>query len=471
MADLTPTTRQLSPPTARHLSWRRGLSAKLVLITVLFLLLGELLVFLPSVARQRVVLINERLVAGHVAALSQAAIRPIDAETERLLLRTAEILAVSIDTDDQTLALGSMPEIAETFFIDPASPWELLRDALLLYWPREPRRIKIICASPMDPAVMVTLVIEERPLRDAVLAFGLRIVALSLVLSLFVAVPVFVVLRWLIVRPLVRIADSVQAFRARPEDPVIEADMRPRGDEIGVVQHALRQTQRAIRTALVQQRHLATIGSNVSRLHHDLRNILATALLISERLERSSEPHVREAAGDLMDTIERATQLCSSTLDYTRLDGPALRRAPHNLHAIAAEVLYRARLGHEGRIRGDNRIDPALEVEVDREQLFRLLFNLAHNAVRAMTEHGGGTLTLRAEATQGRIAVSVEDDGPGIPAHMRERLFEPFTSGEERTGRGLGLAIARDIARAHDGELLFDRNREKGARFVVVLPR
>jgi signal transduction histidine kinase len=115
-----------------------------------------------------------------------------------------------------------------------------------------------------------------------------------------------------------------------------------------------------------------------------------------------------------------------------------------------------------------------MAVIADREKLRQIVLNLLSNAIRHTPP--GGTVTLSAESRGSRIAIMVEDTGPGVPADKREVIFEPFVQldrslTQTREGLGLGLAISRDLARGMSGDLTVEDRIGGGARFVVLLPR
>jgi signal transduction histidine kinase len=117
---------------------------------------------------------------------------------------------------------------------------------------------------------------------------------------------------------------------------------------------------------------------------------------------------------------------------------------------------------------------PQLAVVADREKLRQVLLNLLSNAIRHTP--AGGTVTLSADDRAKRVAIMVDDTGPGIPPERREHVFEPFVQldrslTQSREGLGLGLAISRDLARGMAGDLFASERPGGGARFVVLLPK
>ena len=240
-----------------------------------------------------------------------------------------------------------------------------------------------------------------------------------------------------------------------------------RADEIGLAECELAAMQRDLYGFLRQKERLAAVGAAVSRIQHDLRNILANAQLASDRLAACEDPEVKKLAPRLVTTIDRAIQLATTTLQYGRtLDLPPV---PVRF-ALAALVEEAAGAAMDGRcaIRFDNCVERALTVSADRDQLFRIVLNLVRNAVQSLAE--GGAVTVSAHVENGRIAIDVADTGPGIAEAVRDKLFQPFVSAGRSGGSGLGLAIARDLARGHGGDVVLVCTGPAGTVFRIVLP-
>jgi signal transduction histidine kinase len=114
-----------------------------------------------------------------------------------------------------------------------------------------------------------------------------------------------------------------------------------------------------------------------------------------------------------------------------------------------------------------NRLPAGLEVEADRDQLYRVFSNLLRNAVEA----GATRVEVAAETVTGRLALSLVDDGPGLPPRARDNIFQPFAGTVKQGGTGLGLAIARDLVRAHGGDITLLGTDANGTAFRIELPR
>ena len=461
----------------------RSLSAKLLVLTVLFVMLAEVLIYTPSIARFRLTYLEEKLAAAHLAALSVEAspsmMVAMGLQNKLLAYVGAHVVdLVQPDSRVYMLSRSMPPKVDAVFDLRDASAAGLIRDAFGALAQRGNRVIRVIGLSPKDPAIRVEMVMDERPMVDAMIDFSGRILALSVVISLITAGLVFLALNGLLVRPMRRLTASMVAFRRDPDgSPPIEPS--PRTDEIGVAERELADMQDTVRTALRQRERLAALGTAVTKINHDLRGILSTAALLSERLSESTDPEVRRVTPRLMASIDRAVELCGQTLAYSRDGVLPLTLAPVNLGALVdeagAEVLaaMRNQGGAQGGVQGerpdlrwDNRVPDGLTLPVDAVQMARALANLGRNAAQA----GADAVTVTAERRDGALALLVADNGPGLPPRAREHLFQPFAGSARAGGIGLGLAIAREVLRAHGGDLRLVQSTAAGTTFALELP-
>jgi signal transduction histidine kinase len=451
---------------------RTSLPAKLLVLTVFFVMLAEVLIFAPSVARYRLSWFEERLAAGHLAALAIEAApdQMVTRELETKLLDHVGAYVVDLILQGERIYMLSQdrpPDAHEQFDLRGAGAARLIADTFAVLARAEDRVIRVTGTSPKDERAVVELVLNEAPLRRELLDFARRILGLSVMISLFTAGLVFLSLNALMVRPILRITESMIAFRRDPENAAVVLPSTRRADEIGQAQRELIDMQGVLRTALRQRERLAALGTAVTKINHDLRNILSTAALVSERLAVSEDPEVRRVTPRLMQAIDRAVELCSQTLAYSRDGGLPLRRSAVDLAGLAEEVgaeLAASRCG-EGVV-WNVQVPAGLSVQVDRDQFVRVLLNLGRNAIEA----GARTVTVTAQAWAGRVSVTVADDGPGLPPRARENLFQPFAGSARAGGTGLGLAIAREVMRAHGGDIRLVDSTAAGTAFVLDLP-
>jgi signal transduction histidine kinase len=459
--------------------WSR-LSARLLVLTALFVMLAEVLIYVPSIAQFRRNWLEDRIDAAQIAALALEATsdRMVSAGLARELLRSAGVEAVVLKrSESRLLILGDdMPiDIAARYDLRRAMPWTLIRDAFAtLLVLDEHRLIEVTGTARKQAGEYVQIMLYPADLKAAMIAYSGNILLLSLVISFLTAGLVYVTLSRLMVAPVRRITDSVIAFRAAPEAAASTLSPSRRSDEIGIVERELAEMQNELRAALAQKTRLANLGAAVSKINHDLRNILASAQLLSDRLGAMEDPAVRSLAPRLMNTIDRAIKLCNATLEYGRAPDVTLHLQPLMLRGVVAEAAAAIGLGaDDGVIRLHNEVPDDLRVRGDSEQLFRVFLNLLRNAksaMESMPDGGPRQVTVRAARDGDGVTVDVVDQGPGLSGKAREHLFEPFRGSASVGGTGLGLAIAADIMAAHGGDICLLDSGPGGATFRLRLP-
>ncbi len=451
-----------------------SLSARLLVLTMAFVMLLEVLVFVPSVSRFRIDYLEDKLSSAHLAILALDATPDgmVSEALEARLLTLVGAHAISARREGARIFLREhMPSAVEGTVdlsramprVSPVSAFAALK-ALVV---GSDRVIRVIGPSPKDPNVEIEVVIDEGPLCEAIVAFAERIFWLSLLISIVTGGLVFLVLRWQFVRPMRRLIKNMLWFRENPEDARRVVRPSARGDELGIAERQLADMQTAVRGALTQRRRLAALGTAVAKINHDLRGILSSALLMSDRLESSDDPEVRRVTPVLISSIERAVGLCSQTLGYAGQDQPPLSVTRFGLRDLVEEVAASqtgAKDDTAGEIIFD--IDQGIEVDGDRDQLFRAIGNLTRNAVEA----GAERIEVSAARQEGGLIIDIVDDGPGLPPRAVEKLFRPFEGSARAGGTGLGLAIARELARAHGGDLILVKTESSGTRFRLSLP-
>lgn len=449
-----------------------SLSARLLVLTALFVMLAEVLIFVPSAALYRVTYLERKVASAHLASLSLLAApdNMVTAELrEELLARVGARIVVLHGPNMRRLMLSEEmpPAVDAAFDLREQGPLTLIADAFETFMAGDDRVIRILSAVPDSPQAEIELVLDEAPLRAALLEYSTNIFWLSLVISLITAVLVYLSLDWLMVRPIRRLSETMIQFRRRPEDATTTIRASGRRDEIGVAEREFEVMQRRLRNALNQKAHLAALGAAVAKVNHDLRNILATVQLASDRLAASDDPGVRRLAPRMINAIDRAIALCEKTLKYGRADEEAPDMQRFELAPLVDEVGASLDGGLDDGIVWDNQVPPEITITADRDQLYRVLLNLGRNAVEA--SGSGGQVLITARDSGDEVEIDVADNGPGIPQQVREQLFEPFSGSGSSRGTGLGLAIAREIARSHGGDTELVRSDREGTVFRVRL--
>jgi signal transduction histidine kinase len=448
----------------------KSLSARLLILTVFFVMVGEVLIFVPSVARFRMTYFENRLAAGYLATLALEASpagRLDQSLTDKILSRVGAQGVELYRADGTVLRLDRADPPQPDLTIDLTHPNILLaiRGSFRTLLSEGSRILRVLGPAGTNGAETVEVLLDEAPLRSELWDFGIRILELSLVLSLISATLVYLSLQWFLVRPMRRITASMIEFRDDPEDTSRVIAASGRRDEIGVAERELAMLQKTVRQALEQRARLAALGTAVTKINHDLRNILATARLVTDGLAASAAPEVRRVAPRLLDAIDRAVALCTRTLDFSREDTPPLARSRFALAPLIDEIGPGLAVS-EHKLAIEDAIPPDLIVEADRDQLYRVFLNLARNAVEA----GAHRLRFAAVRDAATVAIELADDGPGLPPKARENLFRPFFGSARPGGSGLGLAIARELVRAHGGELSLASSTGAGTVFRLTLP-
>ena len=459
----------------RSLPLLGSLSARLLILTAIFVMLAEVLIFVPSIARFRWTYFEDHIAAGHLAALALEATpdQMIAPELERELLRHVGAHGVVLQramskalmlSNDMPPAVDVMIDLGRGSFVDK------IVDAFVTLAQQDNRILRVRARSPQNPKIIVEVILDETPLRHAMYDFSGRILGLSIVISLFAAALVYITLHQLMVRPMRRLTESMIAFREQPEDPTRVIVPSQRGDELGLAEREFAVLQRRLRAALGHRARLATLGEAVAKINHDLRGILSTAQLVSDRLSSSNDPEVRRATPLLMKSIDRAVTLCSRILDFSRprpeiaAETFALGELATDLAAALSPVLPAgAEITHS--------VLADVTIYADREQLFRVFSNLVRNAVEAGATRVAIGGRLESSATSKRAIIEIADNGPGLPEPVRQHLFQPFAGTARHGGAGLGLAIARDLTQAHGGVLTLVSTGAEGTAFRLSLPQ
>lgn len=455
-----------------------SLTGRFLVLTIIFVMLAEVLIFVPSIARFRLEYLQERLELSQIASLSLLAtpddMVATDLETE--LLTNAEVRSIVLRRDnfrELILADHTPIELVETYDLRGASAFTLIVDAMQTLVRAEDRVIRIIGMPVKGGGVMIEATLDEAPLRAAMISYGLNILWLSLVISLITAFLLFLAVRRFIVKPIKRVVDHMVEYRADPEDPQRVIKPTSRVSELMAAEVALSDLQAQLTQSLKQKDRLAALGGAVSRISHDLRNMLTTAQLLADRFDRSEDPTVKRTAPKLLGSLDRAINLCERTLTFGKAEEPAPNICRHLIAPIVRDVMESERLRDDG---GDVSLSCTvaedLEVEADAEQLFRILSNLVRNARQAILASGeAGSVTVTARDLGASTEIIVQDTGPGLPPKAQEHIFQPFKGGVRRGGTGLGLVIAAELARGHRGALELVETSPAGTRFRIVLPQ
>lgn len=464
----------------RWLPARLGLSGRLILLTMSFVMVAQVLVFLPSVAHFRRAWVEDRIMGARMIALALSAV-PTGArspELEGKLLagvKGAQAIGVRGPGTPWLLATAGdePPSVQREIDLRDSPWWRPLRGLVRNLFGDISPATRVI--GPGVPGIKgvewVELVLDEAPLWQASVGYTRNFIVVSLVISLVTGLLLYLALHLIVVRPVRRLSDNVAGFAASPEDLARVIAPSGRTDEIGRAEEAVARMQLSLAGELRQKRHLADLGLAVSKINHELRNMLTTAQLLGDRLGEVEDPMTRRIAPRLIRTLDRAIAYCSTTLAYGRASEPTPERRRLLLAPLIDEQIDVRELADGIVVTVVTDIPDDLLIDVDPDGLTRVLMNLMRNAVEALSRAKTPDAEIRVTASRanGSVQIRVADNGPGVPDRARSLLFSAFQASEHSGGTGLGLPVAAEIVRLHGGSIVLERTNG-GASFVVTIP-
>ena len=472
--DAQPTSERPRPKAPRRL----GLSGKLLLLTIPLVMIAGILIYVPAIANFWMNRLNDRLAAANTAALvlDAAPLGMVPDSLSRQILTSIGARAVAIKMGQQRRLLASAdlpPAIDHDIDIRNMTVWSAITGSFEMMLESGNQAIRVIGPAP-GGAQFIETVIDELPLRQAMYRFSRNLLLISLGIAVLTAALVYLALHFLFVRPMRRLTANLAGFHEDPENSARIIVPSQRGDEIGVAERELSDMQRDLVSMLHQKSRLAALGLAVSKINHDLRNLLASSQLLSDQLASVPDPRVQRFAPKLMRSLERAIAFCQSTLSYGRAQEAAPDRRMIPIEPVVSEVRETAGLASDASIGWVSAIERGLTVDADPDQLFRVLLNLVRNAAQALEgrpRSDAASMQIRITGRrEGAVAIlEVSDTGPGVPDKAREHLFEAFQSSSRPGGSGLGLAIAAELVRAHGGDIHLVEGTI-GATFRIVIP-
>jgi signal transduction histidine kinase len=470
----------------RRWFWPAGLSARLLMLTALFVIAGEALILIPSLAGFVQSRLEERVRAAELASLAVEA-APDQIVTDTLanqLLTGAGVVSVAVQSDGirrlllQGPPMRRAPELVDLRRAGVAS-W--LAEPFAIGFGRDDQLVRVVAKPRFRDGDFVEIITPRAPLRHELGAYMLGLAGVTAFVAVVAGLLIYLSLDALLVKPMRRITLGMERFRADPDDPRAKIAASSRRDEIGRAEAELNRMQADLRAALASRARLAALGQAVAKINHDLRNMLTSAQIASERLAMSGDPSVAKVLPRLERALDRAVALASDVLDYGKSEERAPVQAPTPLCAAAEASAEDAGLVDaasesvaDGAVQVQLRIDPALEVMADPEHLHRILVNLLRNARQAIQNapepRPPGLIQLTAEREGEAVILRAADNGPGLPGKAVSALFQPFAGSTSAGGTGLGLAISLELAKANGGELTLASSGAEGAVFELRLP-
>lgn len=465
-----------------------SLSGQLAIMTAVFVTLVEIMILIPSLANDQEEWLINSVRKAEIAsqAVDTADAMAVSAETSEQLRKSAGVLYLAVRINGQTLRLFDSNVTVPEEVMDLRRQRNPVEDIAYLWAPwqtllsDEDRLIHVQTQPRLRPGDQIEIVVRGEPLKKNLQTSLLNMLRMSFFIALAAGILIFAALSFVIVRPIRKLTDAIQRFKTNPEDVAATPELSGRADEIGDIEHELVAMQEEVRNSLRSRARLAALGQAVSKINHDLRNMLTSAQMASDRLSAASaDPTVAKALPRLERALDRALSLATNVLTYGKSDerAPAIQIVKlKDLAEAAAEDAGLCLPGQavEGGVRFALKAPKGFHLEADPEQLHRVLVNLMRNARQAIELQPNrrtlGRVTLTAIKTADDVILIAADNGPGIPEKAREKLFQPFTSSNTPGGSGLGLAISRELAQLHGGDVRLVNTGPEGTAFEVRLP-
>lgn len=452
----------------------RKLSGKLLLLTILFVMVAEVLIFIPSAALFRQTWLTERAEAAGLLTLAIEGV-PNYEGGEMLssqFMHDTDVTMVAQKRDGMSqLVLGMPPPTGKIIMADLRNERRLplFRDSFRDFFGDGTAYIRILSEPTVDGVDALEVLVPQSALKAAMLDYCKRVLLWSLVISLLTGLMIYAALALIIVRPIRKLARGLARFRQDPRKRTGAKKPTGRRDEIGQLEREFTDMKSGVRTALKQQERLATLGMAMAKINHDLRNVLTSTQLISDRLASDPDERIKGMGERLVRSVDRGVKLCEATLSFSQ----SAQEKPEPRSIALAKLVDEAAadsMAEEGEVQFINVVPENLMVMADPDHTYRIFHNLFRNAVQALQASDEKILNIKAEAKDGKACIRITDTGPGIPDKVKTDMFKAFTTGARKGGTGLGLTISRELARAQGGNLLLETTGENGTVFVATLP-
>ncbi len=444
-----------------------SISARFILLSLLSGALAILIMSGPAIWRIGSLWLHDRIQTAHLASLALSTGMPYaaDPELHERLLNHTGILSIKVFPSSGAAPLLLGPDIAaDTTYDQDFGLLSTMHFTFSILFSRHDGAVRVRGISAQSDMPVIEVTLSRKMLRDDLMTEIRSVFIVGVFTTALIAILLYVAVQTSLVSRLRNLTTTRGRCRAAPEDQ--RRVISPSGalDEIGAAEQALRQMQIDLRDALVTRAHLAAIGTAVSKIQHDLRGTLSSLIVASDRLEDSPDPEVRNLAPTMIAALDRAVEMCRTSLTYARQGSFSLTIERVNLSHLVQELFQAERLAYAGRL--TNAVEPGVEAFADPGLLHRALANLVRNALEASAP----SVTIAAAMSQEGTEIIVSDTGTGIPPLLLSKLFVPFLTSGGAGKVGLGLSIAREIMQAHGGSIELRESGQDGTRFRLWIP-
>jgi len=455
-----------------------GLRGRLFVLTAVFVFVAVSLGYPVLAGTYRNGWLEQRAQAAQIAALAVEAAPDgrVSDELSRQLLEKAQVVSVAVQEKDFRVEIlpPSMDVRGGLVAIDLRTEgfFDGIIGAFSHMFAPQGRFLRIFLAPSLTEDAVMEIIVPESALKSGLIGFSRTLLLFSLLIAVVVGAAIYFAMYRLVIQPMRRLTRGIVTFASAPEEAEIEP-MPGGAYEMRRANAALQEMQKAVSAAFRQRKRLAELGEAVAKINHDLRNSLSAAQIVSEGLSESDDPRVKRAAPRLERAIQRAVNLAEATLSHARAETAAPNLATINLVPAIDEAAAEGLAGC-GAIDWQIEGPQTLNAVADPDHVHRIVANLVRNAARAIKDQKDRTCPGQVRARLSRegdcAVIEISDNGPGVPANVVGRLFQPFAGSASRGGAGLGLAIARELARGMRGDLVLSSNGEQGAAFTLRVP-
>ena len=216
----------------------------------------------------------------------------------------------------------------------------------------------------------------------------------------------------------------------------------------------------------------STVGNMASEIIHDLKGPMTTILGFAEllELEQSSYQEHKDYARVITSEVDRMVEMVEEILEFSRGDKITLNLQPCDVDQLVSEVMEVLKRAFNGRkIHLLTKLNCKKPIYADKEKLKRVFFNIANNSKDALQEEGKFSINTYSH-NRTHIEFRLADSGAGIPAHVKENIFEPFVTYGKKRGTGLGMSIAKKIVTDHGGDIWVESEEGTGTIFYFTIP-
>jgi len=463
----------------------RGLSGKLLIMTIGFVMLAELFLFIPSVVTYRHDFLEERAErAGHLAlALTGVPDYEGSEILSKKFMQDTDVLMVSARQEGMTeLVLGIAPDQGPFEMIDLRKGLSLasVPKTFMAFFGPADGYYRLQAESVIEQHEAIEILLPKASLQQAMRDYFKRIFWLSLLIAIITGLLIYLALSRMIVKPIQRLAEGLSAFREDPKKRRAIHLPSGRRDEIGQLEREFHDMKQSVRTSFQQRERLASLGMAVAKINHDLRNVLTSAQLVSDRIAMDKDERVAGMGERLLKAVDRGIRLCTDVLHYSKGTDSPIEFETIRIALLAGEVAGDT-LGQFRRngkqVEFINDLPSELTLLADPDDVYRIIHNLFRNSAQAMQNRFVGVddpeppakIIVSSKVQNGMVEVSIKDTGPGLPKQAQENLFKAFTGGTGHGSSGLGLTISQDLARDQDGDLALAKTGPEGTEFILTL--